>query len=130
MSPLRKDEQVEPLSDGTPKLIDPGAGGWAPEPKVTTAELLLYGNHAGIVRLLGQAAVDAGNAYSLACQRDQSATGFEAESGDFLEASIGSTWSLYKQARSTHRKVAEESIAARRTLLDEKESSALTSGLG
>src|SRR5258706_15975540 len=54
-----------------PRIVDPGGEGWAQEPKVTSAELLLYGDRAGVVRLLGQGAVAAGDAYSLACKRAQ-----------------------------------------------------------
>lgn len=107
-----KDQVAERLENGAPKLIDPGRRGWAQEPKVTTAELLLYGDHAGIVRLLGQAAVDAGDAYSLACKAAQET---EGEAGP---ESIGLTWQLYLTARRTHREIAESAIAAHRAVVD------------
>lgn len=127
MGTMRKNELAEPLQDGTPKLIDPGEGGWASEPKVTTAESLLYGNHAGIVRLLGQAAVDTGNAYSLACKRIQ--TSHAPENDEQYEEAVQRTWQLYTTARTTHRLVAEKAIATR-ARCDDRESLALTSGLG
>lgn len=99
----------------TPRIVDPGGEGWAQEPKVTSAELLLYGDRAGVVRLLGQGAVAAGDAYSLACKRAQEPSFVpDKEATKALQEAIQRAWSLYCEALEAHRDEAKAAIEDRR----------------
>lgn len=95
-------------SDGhAPRIINPGEGGWAPEPKVTQAELLLYGEFAGPVRLLGQAVTAAQDAYSLVCKHAREASTVDEP---VHNAAVTATYALYEQALAAHRETARKAI--------------------
>lgn len=89
-----------------PRIIDPGATGWAPEPKVTQAELLLYGEYAGAVRMLGQGAAALQDGYSLVCR--QLADLPVADIDELSRSMINAAYSAYSTAVNVHRAIAHD----------------------
>ena len=84
---------------------------WADEPKVTQAELLLYGDYAGAVRMIGQAAAAAADAFSLVCkQLDKTAPTSVPEEGTEYTAwrqdLMETAYAAYLEVIRAHRKIA------------------------
>lgn len=93
-----------------PRMVDPGEAGYALEPKVSAAEVLLYGDLAGIVRRLGEAAVAIQDAYSLSCKHnitheEQVMTGTRL-SREVLDNAVRRTWALYEDVQGAYREIA------------------------
>lgn len=124
---------TDEMQTQAPLMSDPGGDGWAAEPRVSQAEISLYGDHAAIVRLLGQAAVDSGNAYSLACKRvAEEYLNNEDDRLVYVEV-VTQAWNLHQQAVAVHRTVADKALAQRLRVqerIDDDRGAALTSGLG
>lgn len=116
-----------------PVISDPGGVGWPAEPRVTQAEISLYGDHAAIVRLLGQAAVDSGNAYALASKRVVDMYPNEENEAVYRDI-VTESWGLHRSAVEVHREVADRALAQRRRVQEKVDrqdrGEALTSGLG
>lgn len=102
-----------------PTIYDPGAEGWADEPKVTRSEHALYGELAGAVRLLGTAATATSDAYSLICKHRREEEGECFTDTAFAElearysAPLQTAWDLYRQAEVAHQGIASAALTAR-----------------
>lgn len=109
---------------GAPIIRDPGAAGWADEPKVSAGERVLYGELAGVVRLQGQAATAAEEAYSLACKHlalqeeyglvaaDPAALAAAERELDALRSRVIAAWELNASAQETVRDTAKMAIVS------------------
>lgn len=113
-----------------PVLTDPGAEGWPAPPKVQPAEVAMFGELAEVVRLAGLAAVNASDAYALACKTFNELLPLGVTVGDqpeppeetFYREVVQVTWQGCENARATYREVAEKAIARARTLNGEHRS--------
>lgn len=97
-----------------PVLLNPGEGGWAEEPKVTPAERQLFGDLAGVVRLLGQAAVATQDAYSLTCKHSHDVAYAPSPEDTAYGEAIKATYQLFENAAAVHREIAEKAVALQR----------------
>lgn len=110
---MTEQKQQEP-----PRVSDPGGEGWPEEPKgVTPAEEVLYGPLAGVIRLLGQAAVAAKDAYMLTCKHAQHDESFQTDEqrAAYREA-IQDTWQLYENATAVYQGEAGRATALQRSI--------------
>jgi hypothetical protein len=110
---------TEGQKDGTvTRILDPGEDGWAPEPKITKAEGVLFGRLAGVVRVLGTASVAAQEAYSLACKHGNEDWGesvsdvAQARSDAVYGPVIQQAWELYRAAEKAHQDIAAAALKA------------------
>lgn len=96
-----------------PKVRDPGGAGWPEEPKgVTDAERMLFGELAGVVRLLGQTAVAAEHAYMLTCKHLQEDEDFrDGEQQLAYDEAVRVTYQVYESAMASYREVAAKAAA-------------------
>lgn len=113
-------QHEEPKVGKAPRLVSLGEDQmWAPEPKVTQAELLLYGASASTVRLLGQAATSAADAFSIACKKragwdDVPEEHADAELVAVLDTAVQQTWAAYQHARHAYAVVAGDALVRQR----------------
>lgn len=116
------DASIETIDPQTtvPRILDPGAAGWADEPKVTAAERQLFGDLAGAVRLLGQAAVASQDAYSLTCKHSHDVYSAPSPESDASDEAITATWALYELAAATHRQIAERAVSLQRLFAERR----------
>lgn len=118
MSQEEKDTQKAPRLG----ITEGGKVTWPVEPKVTKPEEMLYGDQAQVVRLLGQAADAASDAYLIACKRRQvwddvevaDRRGVYALQPEHADAMLQAAWDAYAAAHNAYTDAAAEALSHRR----------------
>jgi hypothetical protein len=118
---------IGPVDEGEefrrPRLIDPGADGWPTPPKISRPEVMLYGEYAESVRLLGSAAWAAADAYALACKaiNEHSSAGStsysEGREGVFEADMVQTLYDLQRDLTETFAQVAAAALRRRQMLV-------------